>query len=118
MALLVRALPANIVDILAAEQGYAEAEKARLTKELGLDKPFFEYYGDWLSRAVRLDFGQSLRTKRPIAEEFARRLPVTVELGVIGLAFASLVAIPIGILSALRRNTPSTIWPEASPFLL
>lgn len=106
MALLVRALPGNIADILAAEQGYTEAEKAYLRQELGVDKPFVAYYSDWLRRAVQGDLGRSLRTKRPIAEELKQRLPVTLELGVVGLVFASMVAIPLGVLSAVRRNTP------------
>jgi peptide/nickel transport system permease protein len=60
---------------------------------------------EWLGRAVRGDLGESLWTKRPVLEEIGQRLPLTLELAVLGLCFALLIAIPVGLISAARHDT-------------
>lgn len=105
MAGLMRSLPGDVVDVLAAERFYSDAEKERLAEELGLNRPFIPYYGDWLSSAVTGDFGDSLRTGRNITTDLLRRIPVTMELALLGLFMASVLAIPLGVLSAVKRNT-------------
>jgi peptide/nickel transport system permease protein len=74
-------------------------------KELGLDQPVHVQYFKWLGRVLRGDFGISIRTRAKVLTLFAQRLPVTVELLVIGVIFAILLAFPLGILSSLRPNT-------------
>jgi peptide/nickel transport system permease protein len=100
-----RSLPGNIVDVLAVERGYTEDEKAYLREELGIDLPTPQYYALWLGNLLRGDLGRSLKTKQPIVDEMKRRLPVTLELGVIGLLLSICVAVPVGTIAAVKRNT-------------
>lgn len=78
-----------------------EAQK----KAMGLDKPFIVQYGKFLGRAVRLDFGNSFVIKRPVTELLLDRLPATVHLAVAGLFLAVVFGIPLGILSAVKRDS-------------
>jgi peptide/nickel transport system permease protein len=72
--------------------------------QLGLDRPWYVQYGDWLWGIVRGDFGSSFHTSLPVTTELGRRLPVTLELVVLTVAFSLLLGIPPGILSAIRPN--------------
>jgi peptide/nickel transport system permease protein len=72
-------------------------------KELGLDQPVPVRYAVWLSGAVRGDFGYSIQSHRPIAEEIGKRIPPTLALMGTAIAIAVLVGVPFGILSALRQ---------------
>lgn len=76
-----------------------------MRKELGLDQPIPVQYGMWVSRAVRGDLGRSVRTREPVVEGLAARLPVTLQLTLMALVIALTIAIPIGILSATRPNS-------------
>jgi peptide/nickel transport system permease protein len=105
IALLVRSLPGNVVDVLAAEQGFTEAEKAGLRRELGVDKSTPAYYVGWVGDMMKGDFGHSLRTKREITTEMKRRLPVTAQLGVMAILFSVCISVPAGVISAVKRNT-------------
>jgi len=87
--------------------GGADATPERIEQvrtQLGLDRPVFERYGDWLSDAVQLDFGRSLLNQQgpTIAEEIETRLPITFSIAIAGLLISMLVGIPLGILSGLR----------------
>jgi peptide/nickel transport system permease protein len=105
IALLVRSLPGDVVDVLAAEQGYTDSEKAYLRRELGLDKSTPSYYLHWVGNMMKGDFGQSLRTKRDITTEMRRRLPVTAQLGMMAIIFSVCISVPAGVISAVTRNT-------------
>lgn len=84
----------------------ATAEQVEATRErLGLNDPFIVQYGRWIGDAVRGDFGESLFTRRSVREAIFERLPVTIALAAAALALAVVVAIPAGILSALRRGS-------------
>lgn len=107
VSLIVRLLPGSAIEVLAAQQGFTEkADLTKLNHELGLDKPWPEQYWDSTSGMLRGDFGTSLRTRRPVNDELKARLPVSLELAVFALIVALVTAIPIGVLSAVRRNTP------------
>ena len=83
----------------------AEA-RDRLRAQYGLDQPLPVQYGRWLSRLVRLDFGDSFaQDRRPVADKIVERLPVTILINVLSITVILAVAIPIGILSAVRRNS-------------
>jgi peptide/nickel transport system permease protein len=71
-----------------------------------LDRPLPVQYGRWLSRAVRGDLGRSIRTREPVAAMITARLPVTAQLSVLSLGIAVLIALPVGVLAAVRRNSP------------
>jgi peptide/nickel transport system permease protein len=85
----------------------APAEELELLRErLGLNQPPHVQYGLWLSRVVRLDFGRSIRSGRPVTDEVRARLPATVELAVLATLLAVAIGLPLGVLSATRPNTP------------
>lgn len=73
-------------------------------KELGLDKPIHEQYISWLSKAVKLDFGISFYTRRPVIEEMERRFLATLQLSVAAAVFSLILAVPIALLSVRYQN--------------
>jgi peptide/nickel transport system permease protein len=101
---LVRLLPGDAVTMLLQEYAYAkDAEEMRA--RLGLDRPVYVQYGDWLGGVLRGDLGTSLRSKSPVAEELGNRIPVTAELGALALLVGLAIAIPVGVLAAVRQDT-------------
>jgi peptide/nickel transport system permease protein len=76
-----------------------------LRAKLGLNRPIAIQYFEWVGKVVRGDLGESLWTKRPVVEELARRLPISLELGILALIFALLMALPVGIIAAIRQDT-------------
>lgn len=74
-------------------------------KLYGLDKPLYIQYGSWLRRVVTLNFGNSYKDHRPVMEKIGERLPITIELNLISLFLVFLIAIPIGVYSAVRQGT-------------
>jgi peptide/nickel transport system permease protein len=101
---LPRLIPGDVVQLMLEEKAYAK-DLEELRAKLGLDRPIYLQYFEWLGRVVRADLGESLWTKRPVVEELARRLPVTLTLGVIAIVFAVLIALPVGVISAIRQDT-------------
>jgi len=80
--------------------------QAKLHKQYGLDKPLPEQYLLWLGRLVRLDFGDSFaQDNRPVLGKIAERLPVTILLNVLSLVVILVLALPLGVISAVRRNS-------------
>jgi peptide/nickel transport system permease protein len=71
----------------------------------GLDRPLWTQYLIWLRRVVTLDFGNSYKDHRPVIEKIAERLPITIELNLISIFLVYIIAIPIGVLSAVRQGT-------------
>ena len=76
-------------------------------QQMGFDRPWYVQYGDFLTDAVRGDFGTSLRQHRPVFELVKDRLPATLQLTGAALAISVTLSIPIGVLSATRRNS---VW--------
>jgi len=85
----------------------ASAElRERLRAQYDLDKPLLVQYGKWLGRLAHLDFGKSfVQDRRPVAEKIAERLPVTIMINVLSIGLILLVSVPLGIVSAVRRNS-------------
>ncbi|HEX5813749.1 MAG TPA: ABC transporter permease [Methylomirabilota bacterium] len=81
------------------------SEYERVARELGTDRPLPVQYGVFLGNALRGDFGRSIHFREPAARVVVGYLPATAELGLTAFALALLVAIPIGLLSAVRRNS-------------
>lgn len=81
--------------------------RERLRAQYDLDKPLLVQYGKWLGRLVQLDFGESFtQDRRPVAKKIAERLPVTILINVLSIGLILLVSIPLGVISAVRRNSP------------
>jgi peptide/nickel transport system permease protein len=74
-------------------------------KFYGFDRPIVVQYLDWLAGALRGDFGRSFTLRQPVADVIFARLPVTMALGALAIAFALLLAIPLGVLAAVRPNS-------------
>jgi len=102
---LVRLLPGDAVTMLLQEYAYAKDADEMRTK-LGLDRPGPVQYFEWASGVLRGDLGTSLRSKQPVADELVKRMPVTAELGLFALVVGLLVAIPVGVVSAVRQDRP------------
>jgi peptide/nickel transport system permease protein len=80
-------------------------DRARITRQLGLDRPFYVQYAVFLERAAQGDFGLSLRQVRPVSSLIVERLPATLELSFMAALFALAAGIPMGVYTALRRNS-------------
>ena len=93
--------PAQMVAGVAATEQDIEAVRV----SLGLDKPFLVQYGIYLKNLLTLDLGMSYTTRQPIIQEIAIRLPFTINLAVAAILIAIVIGIPLGILTALKRDT-------------
>jgi len=118
--LLVRFIPGDALDQMVLEMSQytewgAELNVDILKKQLGLDQPIHIQYGRWagflpgddgsFSGVLQFNLGDSLWKNAPVTQLIAERLPVTMELGILTIIFALLVAFPVGIYSAIRQDT-------------
>jgi peptide/nickel transport system permease protein len=104
---LIYSLPGDAVTMMMADyQGYANNE-AELRTKLGLDKPFHEQYLTWLGNVLQGDLGKSLRNQQPISEDLVKFIPVTMELGLLGLLVSLTISIPLGVYSAVKQDSMS-----------
>jgi peptide/nickel transport system permease protein len=105
---LMRVLPGDALTVLMAESGnIGEKELQRVRKDLGLDRPYHEQYLLWLWQMMSLSPGDSLFTGEPIAVSIRKAIPVTLELTALAMILGLAIAVPIGVLSATRQDTPS-----------
>ena len=79
--------------------------KTQMIKLYGLDKPVYVQYGSWLKRFALLDFGSSFKDGRPAIKKIAERLPATLLLNFLSLLLIFVIALPIGIISAVKHNS-------------
>ena len=106
--LLIHLIPGNALQMfLGTQVEMTPAQLVQLRRLFGLDKSLPLQYADWLVRLLRGDFGVSLRTSRAVLPDILNRLPVSAELTLLALLVALAIAVPVGILSALRRGTPA-----------
>jgi peptide/nickel transport system permease protein len=103
--LLVRLLPGNVVDALIGTEGsLAPEQRETLTRMLGLDAPVHVQYVRWIGSLLQGDLGVSLRSAEPVQHLIAQRIGVTAELAILAVLLSTLLAVPLGILAAVRRN--------------
>ena len=88
----------------ASTQDYAEAIKA-IRHQLGTDKPLWQQYTNYLWDLAHVDLGRSFLTHKSVGKEMVGRLPASMELGLLQIALAMAIAVPIGIISAIRQDT-------------
>jgi peptide/nickel transport system permease protein len=104
--ILIRVIPGDIVELRFAEGQFFNPELvAKERARLGLDRPLWRQFLDWLWGIVRFDFGLSMWSGNPIAHEIAIRLPLSLQLAVMATVVAVFLAIPLGTLAALRQDT-------------
>lgn len=80
--------------------------RIRLEKLYGLDKPMHIQYINWLGKLIRLDFGRSFSDDRPVLDKILERIPITLIINIFSLVFILMVAIPLGVRSAIKANGP------------
>jgi peptide/nickel transport system permease protein len=104
--LMLRLIPGDVVDVILGTEGAASPERlAQIRRMFGLDRPYHEQYLDWAGGIVTGDFGRSIRTSRPILPDILARFPVTLQLTGLAMVVSLALAIPLGVLSAVRRYT-------------
>ncbi|HJZ42512.1 MAG TPA: ABC transporter permease [Hyphomicrobiaceae bacterium] len=104
---LIRVMPGDVVVVKLRADGAAVSEEtiAAERKRLGLDKPLYVQFGDYMVGLTRLDLGKSLWTGESVAKEIALRMPVSFQIAIMAAVIAMLIAIPLGTISALYRDT-------------
>ncbi|MBV9596924.1 MAG: ABC transporter permease [Chloroflexi bacterium] len=104
--LLVHLIPGDVAQILLGTQA-TDQQLETLRRTFGLDRPLPVQYVDWLSHILRGDFGVSFRTNRPVLPDLVSRFGVTVQLTLLSMVIALVVAIPLGVISAANRGRAS-----------
>jgi peptide/nickel transport system permease protein len=102
---LIRMVPGDPIDVMYGSEGMDAIRRAALTQELGLDQPIVVQYGRWLLRAVQGDLGNSYRATMPVLQLIAQRLPATLLLSFAALFLSLVIALPLGLVAAVKRNT-------------
>ena len=108
--LLVRFIPGDIVDTIqaqmAANGGAETVDRNAIEHALGLDVPVYVQYGRWIGKiVVHGDMGTSLRTQQAITPQILKRIPLTFELGLMGILVGLVISLPIGVYAAIRQDT-------------
>src|SRR5437764_13112776 len=94
------------LDILFDAGGFVDpADKARIEADLGLDRSLPVQYARWIGGLLTGDLGISYQTERPALQEIAPRIPITARLAGLAMAFAILLGVPLGVISAVKPNT-------------
>src|SRR5712691_2312900 len=101
---LVRLLPGDAVAMLLQDYAYAK-DADEMRDRLGLTRPYHVQYIEWMGGILQGNLGKSLRSNAPVTDELFNRMPVTAELGLMAMAVGLLIAVPIGVLSAIRQDT-------------
>lgn len=101
---MMRSIPGDPVVALLGD-AYTEEDAVKLREAYGLNKPIIVQYGIWLGKLLQGDWGASILTGRPVLQDVLIRLPVTLELIVLSMAVAILIAVPAGVIAAMRQNT-------------
>jgi peptide/nickel transport system permease protein len=105
--LMMRLMPGDVATRMVEGHAYAPTRDA-LRRDLGLDRPMYVQYADWIGGILtRGDFGRSYWTRQPILDEFVRRFPVTLELALLTILVSVVIGVGVGIVSAARQDTVS-----------
>jgi peptide/nickel transport system permease protein len=104
-----RILPGDPLAVIEAEGTgsvrLSPEQLARLRASLGLDRPYYEQYLDWMRNVLSGNFGTSFWRGEPLIELIARRAPITIQIAVMAVLFSWVIGLPIGMMSAVRRNS-------------
>ncbi|MGD9893594.1 MAG: ABC transporter permease [Dehalococcoidia bacterium] len=102
---MVRFLPGDVIDQMMAEYRISVESEQELRAKLGLDRPLPVQYVSWMGDVLQGDLGASLRSDRGVLWELRQRLPATLQLGMMAILFSLTIALPIGVISALKQDT-------------
>ena len=102
----VRLIPGSVIDLMLAQNPLAaEKDRAAIEAALGLDRPMYIQYFRWAGDLLQGDLGRSLWQDTPVTHELLARMPVTLELAFLAMVVSIIVALPIGVYSAIRQDT-------------
>ncbi len=101
---MIHLIPGDPVEVMLGESARV-ADRENLRHALGLDRPLLVQWLDYLYHLMRFDLGESLHSKQPIIDILLAHIPATLELTLVALLFAIVIALPLGIMAALHRNT-------------
>jgi peptide/nickel transport system permease protein len=104
---LMRVVPGDVVELrFSGESSFANKQQLDIERvRLGLDKPLWQQFATWMAGLARLDFGRSMWTGAPILEEIRLRFALSLQLAVMSTVIAVLLAVPLGVLAALKQDT-------------
>jgi peptide/nickel transport system permease protein len=94
-------IPGDPIEIMLGDSA-RPSDQAQLRQELGLDQPLLKQYGIYLGNLVRLNFGQSIQSQKPVLSEVLAHLPPSLELGMFSLLVSLVIGIPLGVVAAIR----------------
>ncbi len=102
----VRFLPGDVVDqIIGPDVTYVNPQtRAAIEQQYGLDQPIVKQYLWWIEDLAQGNFGRSIISGRPVLQDLGERIPVTIELGLLGLIFSLVIALPVGVIAAVRQD--------------
>ncbi len=105
--LILRLIPGSVIDTIAAQYIYlTNLDKTAIEKALGLNVPIYIQYFRWMGQIfLHGNFGKSFVTNLPVVDDIKARWPITFELGIMALLIGQLIALPVGIFSAMRQDT-------------
>jgi dipeptide transport system permease protein len=103
--MLVRLAPGDPVTVLVGEHNVTPEQRQKLEHSLGLDRPVYIQFLDYVGKVMQGDFGRSINSRRPVVEEFAALFPNTVELSICAMLFAVVIGLPAGVFAAVRRGS-------------
>lgn len=101
---LIHLVPGDPVEVMLGESA-RPADREALRQSLGLDQPLLVQLGHYLGNIIQLDMGTSLHSKRPIIDILAERIPATLELAIAALVVAIVIAFPLGVVAAVRKDS-------------
>ena len=117
--MIVRALPGDVVETIVGQYTpLTKGDRDQVRHELGIDRPWYQQYGDFVGNAFKGDLGTSLVNQQPITKDLKRRIPVSVELGAMALFIGVVIAVPIGVLAAIRQDTIIDYFARSSAIAL
>jgi dipeptide transport system permease protein len=104
--ILIHLVPCDPVEVRMGERGIAPARHAELLHEMGLDRPLYVQFADYVGNVLHGNLGVSLITHRPVLAEFFDLFPATLELSICAVLFAIIFGLPAGMLAGVKRNSP------------
>ena len=102
---LIRLVPGDPIEVRMGERGISPERHAELLHEMGLDRPLYVQFFDYVGGVLQGDLGISVITQRPVMDEFLTLFPATVELAIFAMIFATLIGLPAGVLAAVKRGS-------------
>lgn len=107
---LIHLIPGDPVEFMLGESARI-ADRAAITKALGLDRPISAQFLTYINRLIHFDLGTSIHSREPVAQLLINRIPATIELAVVSFAFSMIIAFPLGILAAVHKDS---VWDHTS----